>query len=47
MSDSFQVLRGSSMRLASRRVCCSSLTSSQYLISTIPASTIAFSNEGA
>ena len=33
MPESFQILRGSSMRLSSRRVCSSGLTSSQYLMS--------------
>ena len=47
MSDSFQTFRGSSMRLSSRRVCSSALTSSQYLISMIPESTIARSTAGA
>ncbi len=46
MSDSFQILRGSSMRLSSRRVCSSGLTSSQYLMSWMPDSTIAFSTAG-
>ena len=30
MSDSFQILRSSSIRDSSRRVCSASLTSSQY-----------------
>src|SRR5215472_13003084 len=47
MSDSFQIFRGSLMRLCSRRVCSSGLTSSQYLSSRIPESTMAFSMSGA
>ena len=43
MSDSFQIFRGSWMRLSRRRVCSSALTSSQYLSSRIPESTMAFS----
>ena len=46
MSDSFQTLRGSSMRLCRRRVCSSALTSSQYFSSMIPESTIACSTPG-
>ena len=46
MSESFQILRGSSIRLSSRRVCSSGLTSSQYLSRMIPESTIAFSTAG-
>ena len=46
MSESFQILRGSSIRLSSRRVCSSGLTSSQYLIKMMPESTIAFSVAG-
>ena len=46
MSDNFQILRGSSIRLSSRRVCSSALTSSQYLTSMIPESTIACSTAG-
>ena len=46
MSVSFQILRGSSMRLSSRRVCSSGLTSSQYLSRMIPESTIACSTRG-
>ena len=46
MSESFQTLRGSSMRLSSRRVCSSGPTSSQYLIRMMPESTIAFSTAG-
>ena len=46
MSDSFQILRGSSIRLSSRRVCSSGLTSSQYFTRMIPESTIAFSTRG-
>ncbi len=46
MSESFQILRGSSMRLSRRRVCSSGPTSSQYFNSTIPESTIAFSTAG-
>ncbi len=41
MPDSFQILRGSSIRLSSRRVCSSGPTSSQYLNKMIPESTIA------
>ena len=47
MSDNFQIFRGSSIRLWSRRVCSSGLTSSQYLRSRMPESTIAFSTPGA
>jgi hypothetical protein len=47
MSDSFQTLRGSSMRRSRRRVCSAGLTSSQYFSSRIPESTMAFSNDGA
>ena len=39
-------LRGSSIRLSSRRVCSSGLTSSQYFSRMMPASTIAFSTAG-
>ncbi|MNJ75713.1 hypothetical protein D3C77_728490 [compost metagenome] len=46
MGDSFQILRPSSMRSLRRRVCSSALTSSQYLMRTIPDSTIIFSNNG-
>ena len=46
MSESFQILRGSSMRLSSRRVCSSALTSSQYFSRMMPESTIAFSTPG-
>src|SRR4029450_11427814 len=46
MSESFQTLRGSLMRRSSRRVCSLELTSSQYFSSSIPESTIAFSNDG-
>ena len=46
MGESFQILRGSSIRSASRRVCSSTLTLSQYLIRMIPLSTIAFSTAG-
>ena len=46
MSDSFQILRGSSIRLFNRRVCSWALTSSQYLITWMPESTIAFSTIG-
>ena len=46
MADSFQILPGSSIRLCSRFVCSSWLTSSQYLISRIPESTIACSTAG-
>ena len=46
MGDSFQILRGSSIRLSSRRACSSTLTLSQYLIRMIPESTIAFSTAG-
>ena len=47
MSESFQILRGSLIRPSIRRVCSSGPTSSQYLISRMPESTIAFSNVGA
>ena len=40
MSDSFHTFRGSCIRLSSRRVCSSALTSSQYLSKVIPESTI-------
>ena len=43
MGESFQILRGSSIRLSSRRVCSSRLTLRKYLIRMIPLSTIAFS----
>src|SRR6478609_8478177 len=46
MSESFQILRGSPIRLSSRRVCSSALTSSQYLNRRMPDWTIAFSNGG-
>ena len=46
MSESFQTLRGSSIRLSRRRVCSSGLTSSQYLSRMIPESTIACSTCG-
>ena len=46
MSESFQILRGSLIRLSSRRVCSSGPTSSQYLIRMMPESTIAFSTAG-
>ena len=36
MPDSFQTLRGSSIRLCRRRVCSSGLTSSQYLMQQDP-----------
>jgi hypothetical protein len=36
MSDSFQILRPSSMRASSRFVCTSGLTSSQYFNRMIP-----------
>ena len=36
MSESFHILRGSPMRLSSRRVCSSGLTSSQYLRRRMP-----------
>ena len=36
MADSFHILRPSWMRASSRRVCSSSLTSSQYLSRMIP-----------
>src|SRR5438105_2899858 len=45
MSDSFQVLRPSSMRASSRLVCSSGLTSSQYFRRIIPESTTTLSNE--
>lgn len=47
MGDSFQVLRGSLIRLSSRRVCCSSLTSSQSFKRMIPELTIVCSTSGA
>jgi hypothetical protein len=47
MGDSFQILRGSWIRLSSRRVCSPGLTSSQYFSSRIPESAMAFSNAGA
>ena len=47
MSESFQILRGSSIRLCRRRVCSSGLTSSQYFRRRIPESTIARSTSGA
>ena len=43
---SFQVFRPSVMRSLSRRVCSSWLTSSQYLMTMIPDSTIDFSTLG-
>ena len=46
MPESFQTLRGSSIRLCSRRVCSSWLTSSQYLSRRIPESTMARSTVG-
>ena len=46
MSDSFQILRPSSMRASSRLVCSSGLTSSQYFRRMIPDSTTTFSNTG-
>jgi hypothetical protein len=46
MSDSFQILRPSSTRASSRRVCSSKLTSSQYFNRIIPDSTISFSTPG-
>ena len=46
MSDSFQIFRGSLIRLSRRRVCSSSLTSSQYFNSKMPESTMAFSTAG-
>jgi hypothetical protein len=46
MSESFQIFRGSLMRLSRRRVCSSGPTSSQYLNSRMPDSTIAFSTAG-
>ena len=46
MGESFQILRPSSMRDSSRRVCSSALTSSQYLMKMMPESTIAFSTAG-
>jgi hypothetical protein len=46
MSVSFQSLRGSLIRLANRRVCCSGQTSSQYLSRMMPESIIAFSTSG-
>ena len=47
MSESFQTLRRSFMRLSSRRVCSSGLTSSQYLSKMMPDSTIVCSTNGA
>ncbi len=46
MSESFQILRGSCIRLSRRRVCSSALTSSQYFTRRIPACTMAFSTSG-
>src|SRR5215469_7223003 len=46
MGDSFQILRGSFIRLCSRRVCSPGLTSSQYFSSRIPDSVMAFSKAG-
>ena len=46
MGESFQTLRGSSIRLSSRRVCSSRLTLRKYLIRMIPSSTTAFSTSG-
>src|SRR6266516_4263586 len=46
MSDSFQIFRGSWMRLSSRRVCSPAPTSSQYFSSRIPSSAIALSTPG-
>src|SRR6516225_5655931 len=46
MSDSFQIFRGSWMRLSSRRVCSAGLTSSQYFSTRIPLSHMAFSTPG-
>jgi len=46
MGESFQILRPSSMRPSSRRVCSSGLTSSQYLRRMMPDSTISFSKSG-
>src|SRR5216683_1187218 len=46
ISDSFQILRPSSMRASSRLVCSSGLTSSQYFSRMTPDSTIAFSTPG-
>src|SRR5580700_8034099 len=47
MGDSFQIFRGSLIRLSSRRVCSPGLTSSQYFSSRIPESAMAFSQAGA
>src|ERR1700729_1324483 len=47
MSDSFQIFRGSLMRLFSRRGCSPGLPSSQYFSSRIPSSAMAFSTAGA
>src|SRR6266481_4757285 len=46
MSESFQVLRPSSIRASSRLACSSGLTSSQYFNRSTPDSTMAFSNPG-
>jgi len=46
MSESFQIFRGSWMRLCSRRVCSPALTSSQYFSSRIPSSAMARSTPG-
>ena len=46
ISESFQSMRGSSIRLWSWRVCSSWLTSSQDFTSTMPESTMAFSTPG-
>ena len=46
MGESFQTLRGSSMRAVSRRVCSSGLTSSQYLSRMMPDSSTIFSKAG-
>src|SRR5215470_6790386 len=46
MGDSFQIFRPSSIRDSSRRVCSSSVTSSQYLRRWTPDSTMIFSNAG-
>ena len=43
MGDNFQILRPSSIRASSRRVCSSGLTSSQYLMRTMPDSIMSFS----
>src|SRR5213593_2104625 len=46
MGDSFQIFRPSSIRASSRRVCSSSLTSSQYLRRWMPEAIMSRSNAG-